>query len=81
MQDAIVRSMAEANHWLKKQINREGLWQVVIVERDDMGAVIKDNPKDFVLVTDVTWDRATSVANEFRMANRKPSKSKQDLRQ
>lgn len=81
MQDAIVKSMAEANHWLKKQINREGLWQVVIVERDDMGAVIKDNPKDFVLVTDVTWDRATSVANEFRMANRKTSKPKQDLRQ
>jgi hypothetical protein len=73
--------MAEANHWLKKQINREGLWQVVIVERDDMGAVIKDNPKDFVLVTDVRWDRATSVANEFRMANRQPSKSKQNLRQ
>ena len=37
MQDAIIRSMAEANHWLKKQINREGLWQVVIAERDDMG--------------------------------------------
>ena len=71
MQDAIVRSMAEANHWIKRQINREGLWQVVIIERDEMGAVIKDNPNDSVLVSDVTWDRATSVANEFRMQNRK----------
>lgn len=70
MQDAIVRSMAEANHWIRKQINREGLWQVVIVERDDMGAVVKDNPKDYVLLNEVTWDRATSAANEFRMANR-----------
>lgn len=63
--------MAEANHWIKGQIDREGLWQVVIVERDEMGAVIKDNPKDSVLLSDVTWDRATSVANEFRMQNRK----------
>ena len=76
MQDAIIEPMPD-NGDLTKDSN-EGLWQVVIVEKDETGAVIENSPNNAVYRTGLSHDEAISVANQFVQELRKAREENQN---
>jgi hypothetical protein len=65
MQDAIVEPMPTNSFVAGNRDSKEGLFQVVIVEMDEKGDAIQNSPNNIVYRTDLSYDQAISVANQF----------------
>jgi len=69
MQDAVIEGMFD--YVYHERDAEERLWQVVIIERDKMGTRKKDNPKEIVYKTNLTYYEAMSEANAFNQESNK----------
>ena len=78
MQDAIIEPMPDNSDVAKDSNSIEGLWQVVIVERNDTGDVIQNSPNNAVYRTGLSHDQAVSVANQFVQELRKAREENQN---
>lgn len=78
MQDAIIELMPDDSEVAKDSNSINGLWQVVIVEKDETGAVIENSPNNAVYRTDLSHDEAVSVANQFIQELRKAREENQN---
>lgn len=78
MQDAIIEPMPDNSDAAKDSNSTKGLWQVVIVERDETGDVIENSPNNTVYRTDLSRDEAISVASQFVQELRKAREENQN---
>jgi hypothetical protein len=69
MQDAIIQGMHD--YVYKERDADERLWQVVIIERDEMGSRKKDNPNEILYKASLTYSEAMSEANAFNQESYK----------
>ena len=65
MRDAMIEPMPDNSDVAKDSNSTKGLWQVVIVEKDETGDVIQNSPNNAVYRTDLSHDEAISVARQF----------------
>ena len=78
MQDAIIEPMPDNSDVAKDSNSTKGLWQVVIVERDETGDVIQNSPNNAVYRTGLSHEEALSVANQFVQELRKAREENQN---
>ena len=78
MQAAIVELMPDSGDAAKDSNSPEGLWQVVIVEKDETGDVIQNSPNNAVYRTGLSHDEALSVAAQFVQELRKAREENQN---
>jgi hypothetical protein len=77
MQDAIIEPMPDNSEVDEDSNSTKGLWQVVIVEKDETGDVIQNSPNNAVYRTGLSHDEAISVANQFVQELRKAREENQ----
>ena len=63
MQDATIQPMYPGMS-VHKDTNKR-VWKVVIIERDEMGAWVENNPNEITYKSNVTYDEAGSFANQW----------------
>lgn len=78
MQDAIIEPIPDNDDVAMDSNNPKGLWQVVIVEKDESGDVIQNSPNNAVYRTGLSHDEAISVANQFVQELRKAREENQN---
>jgi hypothetical protein len=78
MQDAIVEPMPDNSDVARDSNSTKGLWQVVIVEKNETGEVIQNSPNNVVYRTDLSHEQAISVANQFVQELRKAREENQN---
>ena len=78
MQDAIIEPMPDNSDEAKDSNSTKGLWQVVIVEKDETGDVIQNSPNNTVYRTGLSHDQAISVADQFVQELRKAREENQN---
>lgn len=78
MQDAIIEPMPDSGDIAKDSNSPNGLWQVVIVEKDETGNVIQNSPNNAVYRTGLSRDQAISVADQFVQELRKAREENQN---
>ena len=78
MQDAITEPMPDNSDVAQDSNSPKGLWQVVIVEKDETGAVIQNSPNNAVYRTGLSHNQAISEAHQFVQELRKAREENQN---
>lgn len=78
MQDAIIEPMPDNGDAAKDSNSAKGLWQVVIVEKDEAGNVIQNSPNNAVYRKGLSRDEAVSAAKQFVQELRKAREENQN---
>lgn len=78
MQDAIIEPMPDNSDAAENSDSPKGLWQVLIVEKDETGEVIQNSPNNAVYRTGLSHDQAVSVADKFVQELRKAREENQN---
>lgn len=77
MQDAVIEPMPDNSDVARASSSAKRLWQVMIVEKDETGAVIQNSPDNAVYRTDLSHEQAISVANRLVQELRKAREENQ----